>query len=60
MDLESRAFAATVDMSLNGFPADKGVALRMAEKYKVKSEAALKEVGDLLPPDHPLTAGRGT
>lgn len=57
VDLESRAFAATVDMSLNGFPADKGVALRMAEKYKVESEAALKEVGDLLPPG-PSSDGR--
>jgi DNA polymerase-1 len=57
VDLESRAFTATVDMSLNGFPADKSVALKMAERYKAESEAALKEVEDLLPPG-PSSDGR--
>jgi DNA polymerase I-like protein with 3'-5' exonuclease and polymerase domains len=47
--LEARAFPAMVDMSLNGFPASREVALGMAEKYRVESEAALKEVEDLLP-----------
>jgi DNA polymerase-1 len=50
LDLESRAFTATVDMSLNGFPADKGTAIAMSEKYLAESEAALAEVHALLPP----------
>jgi DNA polymerase I-like protein with 3'-5' exonuclease and polymerase domains len=50
VDLESRTFNALVDMSLNGFPADKAVATKMAEKYNTESEAALEEVHALLPP----------
>jgi len=50
VDLEARAFTAVVDMSLNGFPADKAMALEMAEKYKSEGEAALEAVKSLLPP----------
>jgi DNA polymerase I-like protein with 3'-5' exonuclease and polymerase domains len=57
VDLESRAYGAITDMSLNGFPADKAVALKMAEKYKMESRAALGEVEDLLPPG-PSSDGR--
>jgi DNA polymerase I-like protein with 3'-5' exonuclease and polymerase domains len=47
--LEARCFPALVDMSLNGFPASKEVALEMAEKYRVESEEKLKKVCELLP-----------
>ena len=57
VELESRAFTALVDMSLNGFPADKAVATAMAEKYRVESEAAFREVERLLPPG-PSSDGR--
>src|SRR5215211_3076571 len=47
--LEARAFPAMVDMSLNGFPASPEIAQEMAERYRVESEAALREVHDHLP-----------
>jgi DNA polymerase I len=47
--LEARAFPAMVDMSLNGFPASREIAQEMAERYRVESEAALREVHDHLP-----------
>ncbi len=48
-DLESRAFAAQIDMQLNGFPADVETAKEMAERYRMEGEEALKEVHALLP-----------
>jgi DNA polymerase I-like protein with 3'-5' exonuclease and polymerase domains len=50
VDLEARAFTALVDMSLNGFPADRDVALEMAEKYRIETEAAFAEVLEITPP----------
>ena len=49
VDLEARTFTALVDMSLNGFPADKAVALAMAKKYKTEADAAFGVVKGLLP-----------
>ncbi len=49
VDLESRAFAAQIDMQLTGFPADVETAEKMAERYRVESEEALKEANALLP-----------
>ncbi len=49
VDLESRAFAAQIDMQLNGFPADVETAEKMAEKYRTEGEEALKEMNALLP-----------
>jgi len=49
--LESRTFPALVDMALNGFPADKTVALEMAEKYRREAQTALAKVRTLLPQD---------
>jgi DNA polymerase I len=57
VELESRAYAAITDMGLNGFPADKAVALKMARRYKIESRAALGKVERLLPPG-PSSDGR--
>jgi DNA polymerase-1 len=49
VDLEERAFPATADMSLNGFPADTTGAMAMAEKYRKESEAKYETLEALMP-----------
>jgi DNA polymerase I-like protein with 3'-5' exonuclease and polymerase domains len=48
--LEARALPATIAMATHGFPADKQVALDMAERYRVEAEAAHAEAMALTPP----------
>lgn len=49
VNLEARAFPAMVDMGLNGFPADKQVAIEMADRYRKEAQSALEKTMTLLP-----------
>jgi DNA polymerase I len=54
LELETRTTPATVDMERNGFPASRDTALKMAEKYRLEHESALRRLEGLLPaPEHP-------